>query len=253
MSGDLLGIDVGFSKQRRSTGIALLQGNQLQLYRADVSWKDRRRGLPKDFQPLIIGIDGPLIPHTSPEDVVRPCEAFFSRGIFARRCKPGMSHFGTGYLLRRAASDVFDQFCGRFFGDSARLGKNVVEAFPNLFLGVLVRKEEFDAIPELQRGKRFDWLYDQASKRISKLGQFCNVPDSVFRRVEREDDHELRAALVCLLTAALAASGKAVRCGDDKGGWFWLPPLEAWEPWAAAEITTRKKGFFPQYDDMVVY
>jgi hypothetical protein len=39
-----------------------------------------------------------------------------------------------------------------------------------------------------------------------------------------ETDHELRAALICLLTAALAARGIAAIIGEAEGGWFWLPP-----------------------------
>lgn len=47
-----------------------------------------------------------------------------------------------------------------------------------------------------------------------------------------ETDHEKPAAWVCLLTAACAATGEAEVVGDDKGGWFWLPPLDQWAVWA---------------------
>ena len=39
-----------------------------------------------------------------------------------------------------------------------------------------------------------------------------------------EADHELRAALICLLTAALAEKGTAAIICETEGGWFWLPP-----------------------------
>jgi hypothetical protein len=42
-------------------------------------------------------------------------------------------------------------------------------------------------------------------------------------------DHELRAALICLLTAALAAQGTAAIIGEPSGGWFWLPPGSLWQ------------------------
>jgi hypothetical protein len=45
-------------------------------------------------------------------------------------------------------------------------------------------------------------------------------------------DHELRAALICLLTAALAAQGTAAIIGEPSGGWFWLPPWSLWQQWA---------------------
>jgi hypothetical protein len=38
-----------------------------------------------------------------------------------------------------------------------------------------------------------------------------------------ETNHELRAALICLLTAVLASKGTAAIIGETEGGWFWLP------------------------------
>jgi hypothetical protein len=38
--------------------------------------------------------------------------------------------------------------------------------------------------------------------------------------------------------AALAARGLADVIGDEAGGWFWLPPVPLWEPWAAAGLAT---------------
>ena len=46
----------------------------------------------------------------------------------------------------------------------------------------------------------------------------------VWRRLSSETDHELRAALICLLTAAVASQGTAAVVGEPSGGWFWLPP-----------------------------
>jgi hypothetical protein len=48
-----------------------------------------------------------------------------------------------------------------------------------------------------------------------------DLPDVVWHRLRSETDHELRAALICLLTAALAAKGTAAIIGEDEGGWFW--------------------------------
>jgi hypothetical protein len=68
------------------------------------------------------------------------------------------------------------------------------------------------------------------------LSKSLRLSDEVWRRLESERDHELRAALICLLTAALAARGTAAIIGDLTGGWFWLPPWSVWQPWA-------KQGF----------
>jgi hypothetical protein len=70
----------------------------------------------------------------------------------------------------------------------------------------------------------------------SVLSKSLQLPDEVWRRLGSEKDHELRAALICLLTAALAAGGNAAIIGDLTGGWFWLPPWPVWQSWA-------KQGF----------
>jgi hypothetical protein len=61
------------------------------------------------------------------------------------------------------------------------------------------------------------------------------TPD-VWHKARSEANHEQRAALICLLTAGLAAQGVATIVGQDTGGWFWLPPLSLWQPWARAGL-----------------
>jgi hypothetical protein len=134
-------------------------------------------------------------------------------------------------MLREAAHATRQQF-GFTFGGSV-----VVEAFPNLFLGVLVSEEDYARIPKLRRGQKFDWLYDHAKENLMCLRKYLRLPKCVWRRVLTENDHELRAALICLLTAALEAENKAVRTGEETGGWFWLPPLELWKSWAIEAAT----------------
>jgi hypothetical protein len=67
------------------------------------------------------------------------------------------------------------------------------------------------------------------------------LPDEVWHRLRTETDHELRAALICLLTAALAAQGKAAIIGESTGGWFWLPPWSLWQPWAKEGLENAAK------------
>lgn len=180
----------------------------------------------------MIAIDGPLLPLSAEARTVRLCEQLFSRGLFCKRCKPGLSHFGTGYLLRDAAKTAVEQLSTHFTTLDYVLGERLAEAFPNLFLGVLVTEEQYAAIPKLRRGQKFDWLYECAVKKLRQLQDFIIVPDTVYDRLENEADHELRAALICLLTAALAHTRSATVAGCAEGGWFWLPPLAMWEPWA---------------------
>ena len=158
------------------------------------------------------------------------------------RCKPGLSHFGTGLELRGATATACTQFSP--FLDC---GGHIVEAFPNAFLAVLLPEERFPA-PKLKRGQRFDWLYDEAlsAGRLESKHLKLDLSDEVWRRLRKEKNHELRAALICLLTAAFAAKGTATLIGEPTGGWFWLPPCSLWGPWAkralpiAAEVIANK-------------
>jgi hypothetical protein len=63
------------------------------------------------------------------------------------------------------------------------------------------------------------------------MSKSLDLPDAIWHRLRYETDHELRAALICLLTAALAEKGTAAIIGEAEGGWFWLPPWSWWERW----------------------
>lgn len=229
---NLLGVDVGFSKVQKSTGIAVFHNDELTVYRANSEWEERKARLPEGFVPEAIAIDGPLLPDLVDSQLVRPCEQFFSRGLFCKRCKPGLSHFGTGFQLRKAAFETVHQFGFHCYGPDYRLGVEIAEAFPNLFLGVMVADACYRAMPKLIRGQKFDWLYDNCLEKLKRLADYVPLTGVVHDQIQVETDHEMRAALVCLLTAGLAAKKTAVRAGCDFGGWFWLPPIELWEPWA---------------------
>jgi hypothetical protein len=75
----------------------------------------------------------------------------------------------------------------------------------------------------------------------SMMSKNLDLPDVVWHRLRREGDHELRAALICLLTAALADKGTASIIGEAQGGWFWLPPWSLWERWAAEGLESAEK------------
>ena len=52
MPTNLIGVDVGFSTTRPTTGIACLDGDQLRLERAGTAWKSRETKIPYGFQTL---------------------------------------------------------------------------------------------------------------------------------------------------------------------------------------------------------
>jgi hypothetical protein len=254
MPAHLMGIDVGFSKLRRTTGIACLEDDHLSLERAGTKWESREAKIPKGFHPSVIAIDGPLLPFGADLNIRRHVESVFIRAPFHNRCRPGHSHHGVGLELRRASSDACSQV-GRILvppvlknsGTVCRKGP-VVEAFPNAFLGVLMSEDELVLAPRLRRGRRFDWLYDQmvtTGRLESLLSKNFDLPDVVWQRLRIEADHELRAALICLLTAALAEKGTAAISGEVEGGWFWLPPWSLWESWATEGLESAGKRMVP--------
>jgi hypothetical protein len=74
MPTNLKGLDIGFSKTRRTTGIAFLEGNQLSLERAGTSWESREAKIPGGSQPFVISIDGPLLPLGTDQYIPRSVE-----------------------------------------------------------------------------------------------------------------------------------------------------------------------------------
>lgn len=183
-----------------------------------------------DLDGVVVDFDGPIALGL----VKRKCEYTFSKMPFNKRCKPGLSHFGTGLKLRQATAKTVSDFTDIFPHAPV-----IVEAFPNLFLGVLLPEEVYLQQPKLIRGQRFDWLYDEITGREIAEGKFKSVLPQVFwDRWKIEKDHEQRAALVCLLTAALHHNGMSYLAGDEEGGNFCLPAVEFWAAWAIQGLAT---------------
>lgn len=126
----LMGIDVGFSITRATTGIACLDGDRLYLRRATTAWENRKIGIPHGFRPSVMALDGPLLPQGA-DMLVRHCESVFVRAPFHNRCKPGLSHWGRGLELRRASAEACVQF-GQTLACSASDSYRVSAAFGSL-------------------------------------------------------------------------------------------------------------------------
>jgi hypothetical protein len=115
---------------------------------------------------------------------------------------------------------------------------NIVEAFPNAFLGVVLPEEDFVPPPTIKPRGKFDWLYDRWRSRglFRTIVAAAQLPEEIATRCEDEADHDLRAALVCLLTAAFAAIDDYTTVGTETDGYFFLPPAALWAPWAREEV-----------------
>ena len=246
---ELIGLDVGFSAERPSSGVARLSADgDLRLVHTTSTWESR--SVVTGTEPVdIAAIDAPYT--TAGATETRSCERTFTLGGFQRRCKPGLSHVqGTGRELRAAGWETAQQL--RPIVPRKAVGAefprvedcNVVEAFPNAYLGVCVPTDVYDEMPKLRRGQKFDWLYDcwvsgglfrrvvgeLTLERLADLGDTCN----------RNQQHDQRAALVCLLTAAGVFAGQYTAVGDEAGGYFFLPPWQSWATWAREELDQQR-------------
>ena len=226
MQLSLLGVDVGFSKARKTTGLAWRVDGRIGVSLAGTSWLSRSAELPSGILFDVIAVDAPIVPSGPGQDGARGCESVLSRDAFSRRCKPGMSHFGRGLALRHAGANASGQF--------GEVCPQIVEAFPNAALAVLLNEAAFDET--VLHGQAKSDRYYEAAARQGALEKMLDalgwISDGEAQRVLRERHHDLRAALVCLMVAGFAAAGTATAVGDHFGGHIVLPPEELWTPWA---------------------
>lgn len=246
----LIGLDVGFSARRRTSAIATFAHGTVAVQRTTASVEDR----VKAMGPVVGAVGAIDAPLGCDESTIRPIEQLFARGLFQRRCKPGFSHVrGTGLDLRTAGANSVKHLEPRIASEPvAGLARllwplgNVVEAFPNAFLGVCVADEQYRAMPRLKRGRKFDWLYDRwcETELFERLLDELRVvlPADLPTLCKGNHDHEERAALICLLTAASVATNRYVAVGEPAGGYFFLPPLPIWADWALAEVDLQRSN-----------
>jgi predicted RNase H-like nuclease len=246
---NILGIDIGFSQTRKSTGIAGLENGSLSLAKAFHTWESRKDILgSKAIQ--LAAIDGPLLPVLDWQ--YRSCEKILSLGKFQRRCKPGLSHIpGTGRKLCRAAHETARQLMDLTTAEEIQTyfprawpGRNIIEAFPNAFLALSLADNCFAEVSQIPRNKKLDWLYCRFLQE-DKFAMLLELiewqePNPILACLRNNQDRDERAALICLLMAAAVIKGKYTAVGDQKGGYIFLPPWELWAKWARTELTEQK-------------
>lgn len=244
-SGVYLGIDAGYSKTVRSTGICVLRPGTPKPIVAVRVWADETLQAVESILagdiPTAIGIDAPLVPIEGKalyrlSRKYRECERHLSGGVFQKRCKPGPTNSPRGYALHRQATKVANVLATQFEGSP------ISEAFPNAFLGVMLPDKVF--CRWIPRGKKSDEFW--AHCFISQ-GSMWKLLPALFGRDAREifyaarlvTNHDERAAVVCALTARCAHAGIGSPCtGQD--GEIILPPAGFIQPWAKDHL--RKNG-----------
>lgn len=256
---NLAGIDVGLTLLKKTSGVCRTGEAGVLVAHTYIDKLSRLNALVPVQQFDMLAIDGPVLPAGTLHYDRRVCETAFVTGAFQRRCKPGLSHVaGTGQALRRAGCDTAAQFAAETTGEAAvtdlpriQQGRNIIEAFPNAFLGVLLPDGSYVAQPKLKRGAKFGWLLEKCreSQALERLKEMIgwDAP-ALWEGLRTNGHHEEQAGIVCAVTAVCAWQGKYVAVGEPAGGYFFLPPWTLWQDWAKSALKASRRRVQPALD-----
>ena len=269
--GAVLGIDVGWSKKKRTSGLCLIEWAHgvisQRCCNAAVDEDDRRKklnGLTQGRKLLAVGIDGPLTPGLEITNAYRPTEALFSRGRFQRRGKPGPTNSGSGQHLHREATQwarlVLDtQDVSRATYPYKIHDKAIVEAFPNAFLAVLHRDEGFPSTRKANR-RWTDTLFPLVKGKLWQLLEALLPHQKPSFRHRDIQGHEGIASFSCALTALCAVFAQCIAVGDTSLGYIVMPPLYLWgtsmggsNKWARDALHDNYAGLWHPTSDIRFY
>ena len=266
--GLVLGIDVGWAAEKKTTGACALIWTPTDVtispLRLPTTEEGRREGIRRlagDAEILALAVDGPIRGTLDEIAIYRDAELMLTRALADRIGKPGQSSSGNGKKLNAAANAI-----ARLVLSTERLApaehkakiheSAIVEAFPTTFLGVMLdmgcvpghgaRSDAYfrhllgpnaDSPPQLQTDRLLALLHRLLPNRRFASGHLGDVRD-----------HEERAAVVCALTALCVVCRSYVAVGDQRNGYIVLPPLAkegepGLQPWAWEIICrNRPKG-----------
>ena len=268
-----LGIDVGFSESRRSTGLCLLTLDQTSLrwsnrHNTGAGEAERRKALqslvPESTSVDGVGIDGPLARDIKIVKRYRSADALLSRGPFQKRCKPGQTNSGTGKCLHEHATKLAKLVLS--LRDEKYLDLHdathpdpihearILEVFPTAFLAVLLSEKDFSELQTpIPRGKRTDILWDKAIEKryLERLIKTLAPQKRLKKALVSIRNHDHRAAFVCALAALCVAKNQYVAVGDPEDGYIILPPNL--QPWAEDALrknvgSVGKLNKYPNHD-----
>ena len=241
-SGAVLGVDVGFSKKRSTTGLCLLSWDadqfEFQFECASTPELDRRRtlrGLVADTPLLSVAIDGPLGNKLASVANYRAAEALLSQGVMQQRGKPGQTSSPLGRQLHHHATELAkivleETSVGPSCHHGAIHEKCVVEAFPNIFLAAGISEKDLPPRTKRDASDRFWRVAANESTRLQDLldlllpGRRCALGN----RLPERGRHEDKAAFACALTALSVVAGTHIGVGDPEEGYILLPPVGWW-------------------------
>jgi hypothetical protein len=242
VTGAVLGIDVGFSKTRRSSAVCRLDWDS-----NHIRWTMQRfRALPAEQESSIATLagsipleaaafDGPLRTGLDIIGSYRVADRMLTRRVGSRIGKPGQTNAPVGKELNAAANNLAKLVLRLCQLKPARHATGIddmaiAEAFPNSFLGVML---ENPSLVPARRDDRSDKFFEHLAsdgtlRRLSDHLLPGRAPSVPFESVSNHDD---RAALICALTALAVAAGDFTAVGDSNG-WIILPPRRFVRDWA---------------------
>ena len=276
-----LGIDVGYSKTRRSTGLCLLT-----ITPSTIRWQclntgaaepqrlhDLRCLVPRGAHLLGVGIDGPLTPGLRVVPHYRSSDALLTRGVFSKRGKPGATSAPSGQQLHLHATYLAKlvlklQEKGHFtlapsIHTNPVHSSRILEVFPNAFLSVLLPDAAFHSLSLNRNASDVFWMVAvDLETYLHKLIESLAPDRTLETPLESVVDHDHRAALLCALAVLCAHQNRYVLSGDPVDGDIILPPHEFWgagemgasEPWAETALRKSVKAVrsnpkkFPNHD-----
>ena len=227
----VLGIDVGYSRNRPSTGLCVIvPGDPEPVRCAHVRAGEAlatARALLRGSALAAVGLDGPVRPDLQLTRLGRECERRLGRAPFHLRCKPGSTKAPVGQRLHAEATRLARALV------ASQPGVRVFEAFPNAFLRTMLGA---DAFGRVARGAKSQVYWERCAsdgilrRVIAALYGAASAP--IATRLTALTQRDERAAAVCALTAAAGALGLATRVGDPDDGWISLAPRRFLADWA---------------------
>lgn len=268
----VIGLDVGYSKNKASCGIATnsdilppswspktlmsIDGKKhvscARARLADaVNWLAQSRDSQRLADALLV-LDGPVASGGPPRPQNRWVDQQCQKGVFQNRCVAAPLNGGGGqtfvvatYLLSFAAT-------GSLGGPSYRTIPSVLPGYtpaqvfetnPTVGLGMLLNPVVLDVLPSRNGGSRLhpggescsaksDWYW--ADGAGERVAEIIGIPDLAF-----VTDHEERAGLYCLAVGLQIAEGTAEYIGDPGSGVYCLAgPLHP--GWVHAALAARR-------------
>lgn len=254
-SGLVLGVDVGWSANKKTTGACVLRWSAKDatirpVRLATANWDGLSEMLRPHEAILALAVDGPVRGTLDEIGTYRDAEMMLTRGFAERIGKPGQSSSGNGRKLNAAANEAARGILAKYevapASHQAKIHKcAIVEAFPTSFLGVML-----DDGPAPPHGARSDAYFlhllgpNGNRPPVPSTDRFLGLLDRLLPgrclqvgHLGAIVDHEERAAAVCAFTALCVVARKYVAVGDPTNGYIVLPPradagCAGLQPWA---------------------